>query len=318
MSISLLSITGRKDMVVVCPPKPLSSPLLCTPSKPPPRKAPPPPPARGSCTPSCRSVSLPFFCCVLLGEGATVAARSSVWTCRAALVCAALASSGGARHARHIRIKSRNGPKNNHCRCPRKWQRHAVRVHRQLLWRCAHQHGQVKAGTELGKQAQACMSAGQLVPDELVIAIVAEKLQQPDVISKGWLLDGFPRTPAQATALAAAGVTPDVFLLLDVPDEALVERICFRRTDPVTGKIYHLKFNPPPEDVKDRLQHRSDDTEEALRTRLVQYHGNIDGIKGFYEKVSVKINGHSEGASFKDNVARVQGELRAAIDARSA
>ena len=177
---------------------------------------------------------------------------------------------------------------------------------------------QVKAGTELGKQAQACMSAGQLVPDELVIAIVAEKLQQPDVISKGWLLDGFPRTPAQATALAAAGVTPDVFLLLDVPDEALVERICFRRTDPVTGKIYHLKFNPPPEDVKDRLQHRSDDTEEALRTRLVQYHGNIDGIKGFYEKVSVKINGHSEGASFKDNVARVQGELRAAIDARSA
>ena len=104
---------------------------------------------------------------------------------------------------------------------------------------------QVKAGTDLGKQAQACMSAGQLVPDALVIAIVAEKLQQPDVISKGWLLDGFPRTPAQATALAAAGVTPDVFLLLDVPDDALVERICFRRTDPVTGKIYHLKFNPP-------------------------------------------------------------------------
>jgi adenylate kinase len=161
------------------------------------------------------------------------------------------------------------------------------------------------------------MSAGQLVPDELVIAIVAEKLQQPDVISKGWLLDGFPRTPAQATALAAAGVTPDVFLLLDVPDDALVERICFRRTDPVTGKIYHLKFNPPPEDVKDRLQHRSDDTEEALRTRLVQYHSNIDGIKGFYESVSVTINGHSEGASFKDNVARVQGELRAAIDSKS-
>ena len=114
-----------------------------------------------------------------------------------------------------------------------------MRVHRQLLWRCAHQHGQVKAGTELGKQAQACMSAGQLVPDELVIAIVAEKLQQPDVISKGWLLDGFPRTPAQATALAAAGVTPDVFLLLDVPDEALVERICFRRTDPIYYSLYN-------------------------------------------------------------------------------
>ena len=103
----------------------------------------------------------------------------------------------------------------------------------------------VKEGTELGKQAQAVMEAGQLVPDELIIGVVVDRLNQSDCVEKGWLLDGFPRTKPQADALSAAGMVPDCFLLLDVPQEVLVERVTGRRTDPETGKIYHLTFNPP-------------------------------------------------------------------------
>ena len=103
----------------------------------------------------------------------------------------------------------------------------------------------VKEGTELGKQAQAVMEAGQLVPDELIIGVVVDRLRQSDCVEKGWLLDGFPRTKPQADALNAAGMVPDCFLLLDVPQEVLVERVTGRRTDPETGKIYHLTFSPP-------------------------------------------------------------------------
>jgi adenylate kinase len=173
----------------------------------------------------------------------------------------------------------------------------------------------VKNGTELGKTAKGHMEKGELVPDALVIAMVKDKLSNPEVAKKGWLLDGFPRTPEQAKALADLGVTADCFLQLEVPDSVLVERICGRRTDPVTGKIYHLKFNPPPNDptVINRLQHRKDDTEEALRTRLEQYHKNVNGIKDFYQDISVEVNGHGN-AGFKENVARVQGEIEDGID----
>jgi adenylate kinase len=173
----------------------------------------------------------------------------------------------------------------------------------------------VKNGTELGKTAKGHMEKGELVPDALVIAMVKDKLSDPAVASKGWLLDGFPRTPEQAKALGDLGVTADCFLQLEVPDSILVERICGRRTDPVTGKIYHLKFNPPPNDstVINRLQHRKDDTEEALCTRLEQYHKNVNGIKDFYKDISREVNGHGN-AGFKENVARVQGEIEDGID----
>ena len=112
---------------------------------------------------------------------------------------------------------------------------------------------QVKAGTALGKEAKEYMSKGALVPDSVVIGMVKAKLSEPEVKAKGWLLDGFPRTAAQAKAMADIGIKADAFLQLEVPDSVLVERICLRRTDPVTGKIYHLKFNPPPADVVSRL-----------------------------------------------------------------
>ena len=114
---------------------------------------------------------------------------------------------------------------------------------------------QVKNGTALGKEAKEYMSKGALVPDSVVIGMVKAKLGEPEVKAKGWLLDGFPRTAAQAKAMADLGITADVFLQLEVPDSVLVERICLRRTDPVTGQIYHLKFNPPPADVTSRLVH---------------------------------------------------------------
>jgi adenylate kinase len=129
---------------------------------------------------------------------------------------------------------------------------------------------QVKNGTDLGKEAKEYMSKGALVPDSVVIGMVKAKLSEPEVKSKGWLLDGFPRTAAQAKAMADLGITADVFLQLEVPDSVLVERICLRRTDPVTGQIYHLKFNPPPADIVSRLQHRSDDNESSLKERLKQ------------------------------------------------
>ena len=126
-------------------------------------------------------------------------------------------------------------------------------------------------GTALGKEAKEYMSKGALVPDSVVIGMVKAKLSEPEEKAKGWLLDGFPRTASQAKAMADIGIKADAFVQLEVPDSVLVERICLRRTDPVTGKIYHLKFNPPPADVVSRLVHRSDDNEDSLKERLKQY-----------------------------------------------
>jgi adenylate kinase len=112
---------------------------------------------------------------------------------------------------------------------------------------------------------------------------VSERLAEGDVTNRGFLLDGFPRTPVQAKALAEAGVEADIFLLLNVPDEVLVGRVTGRRLDPPTGKIYHMEFNPPPPgEIADRVIQRADDTEEKLKPRLVSYHSNLAPIKELY------------------------------------
>ena len=108
----------------------------------------------------------------------------------------------------------------------------------------------------------------------------------------GWLLDCFPRTQSQVDALTKAGMVPDCFILLDVPEEKLVERVTGRRTDPVTGKIYHLKFSPPESDeIAKRLIQRSDDTEEKIVTRYRDFRNNIDSVKLNYIEKMVVING---------------------------
>ena len=144
----------------------------------------------------------------------------------------------------------------------------------------------VKQGTELGKEAQGHMKAGGLVPDDLVIPIVVERIKQEDC-SQGFILDGFPRTLPQAEALDQAlqvvGVELDAVVVIQVPDDLIVERITGRRMDPETNTIYHMKFNPPPEEIVPRLLHRQDDTEEACRSRLTKYHGETAPIVPFYE-----------------------------------
>jgi len=118
-------------------------------------------------------------------------------------------------------------------------------------------------------------------------------LAEVDCKEKGWLLDGFPRTQAQASALTDAGVSADCFLFLDVPDEVLVERVVGRRTDPKTGKIYHMTFSPPDdEEVLKRLEQRSDDTEEKVKVRLEQFHANVEAVKDSYTEIMVSVNGN--------------------------
>jgi adenylate kinase len=144
----------------------------------------------------------------------------------------------------------------------------------------------IKAGTELGAKAEGFMKAGALVPDEVVIGMVLERIAQPDC-AKGFMLDGFPRTRPQAEALdkamTDAGVKLDAVLVIEVPDALLEERAVGRRTDPVTGTIYHLKYNPPPQDIVSRLVHRPDDTSEAVNTRTKKFHADTAPIIPFYE-----------------------------------
>ncbi|KAL3922827.1 MAG: hypothetical protein SGILL_001993 [Bacillariaceae sp.] len=151
----------------------------------------------------------------------------------------------------------------------------------------------VAAGTDVGKKAKDFMDSGKLVPDEVIIGVVKDRLDEEDCKTQGWLLDGFPRTQAQAKALEEAGVSADCFLFLDVPDGVLVERVVGRRTDPVTGKIYHMTFSPPDDDeVLQRLEQRSDDTEEKVTVRLEQFHTNVDAVKDSYTDIMVAIDGN--------------------------
>jgi len=140
----------------------------------------------------------------------------------------------------------------------------------------------VKEGTELGLQAKQYMENGKLVPDDLVIGLVQEKLSNPDVNKNGWLLDGFPRTPGQAEMMKLNHIIPDKLILLDAPDEILTERITGRRMDPVDNKIYHIVNNPAPKEIEHRLIIRKDDTIEKLKVRLEEYHNNIQLIRDFY------------------------------------
>jgi len=139
----------------------------------------------------------------------------------------------------------------------------------------------VKSGSELGKQAKDIMDAGKLVTDELVIALVKERIAQEDC-RNGFLLDGFPRTIPQADAMKEAGINVDYVLEFDVPDELIVDRIVGRRVHAASGRVYHIKFNPPKVEGKDdvtgeELTTRKDDQEETVRKRLVEYKDDVTG-----------------------------------------
>ncbi len=144
----------------------------------------------------------------------------------------------------------------------------------------------VKAGTELGLQAKSIMDSGGLVSDSLIINLVKERLQQPDC-AKGFLFDGFPRTIPQADAMKAAGVPLDYVVEIDVPFDAIIERMSGRRSHPASGRTYHVKFNPPK--VKDKddvtgepLIQREDDKEETVKNRLNVYSAQTRPLVNYY------------------------------------
>jgi len=150
-------------------------------------------------------------------------------------------------------------------------------------------------GTELGKKAQEYMDKGQLVPDEIILGMVKERLSQPDC-AKGFILDGFPRTVAQAEALdkilSEMGKKLDFALALVVPDELLVERLTGRRTCKGCGMMYHIKYKPPKVEGKcdvcgGELYQRPDDNEETVRNRLKVYHESTAPLIDYYKKQGI-------------------------------
>lgn len=164
----------------------------------------------------------------------------------------------------------------------------------------------VKQGTALGLQAKEFMDNGQLVPDALITGVICDRLKEKDCMTNGWLLDGFPRTKSQAEALSSAGMVPDCFLMLDVPEDILVERVTGRRTDPATGKIYHMKFNPPENDeIASRLVQRSDDTAEKIIVRYREFQSHIEAVKSCYVDKMVRVDGSAAQADVSKCVAEI-------------
>ncbi len=144
----------------------------------------------------------------------------------------------------------------------------------------------VKAGTPLGMAAKKVMDAGQLVSDDIIIGLVKERIAQPDC-ANGFLFDGFPRTIPQAEAMKSAGVKLDAVLEIDVPDDAIIERMSGRRTHPASGRTYHLKHNPPKVAGKDdvtgeALIQRDDDKEDTVRKRLEVYQNQTRPLVAYY------------------------------------
>ncbi|XP_078171264.1 adenylate kinase family protein isoform X1 [Carex rostrata] len=152
---------------------------------------------------------------------------------------------------------------------------------------------EVSSGTEIGKKAKEYMDSGKLVPDEIVTDMVVSRLSRQDARTRGWLLDGYPRSYSQAQSLEKMNIRPDIYIVLEVPDEILIDRCIGRRLDPVTGKIYHIKnFPPENEDIATRLITRSDDTLEKVKSRLQTYKKNAEAILPTYLNLLNKIDGN--------------------------
>lgn len=167
----------------------------------------------------------------------------------------------------------------------------------------------VRDGTELGRKAKEFMDAGELVPDDLILGLVREALAQP-AAANGAIFDGFPRNVAQArslaTILAEQNRTLDAVVLLDVPDDVIVERMSGRRTDPQTGQVYHVRYNPPPAEIADRVVQRPDDQEETVRNRLRVYAAQTAPLIEHYESEGVpvhRVDGTGPIASIQDAIS---------------
>ncbi|KQV60589.1 adenylate kinase [Pelomonas sp. Root1217] len=146
----------------------------------------------------------------------------------------------------------------------------------------------IKAGTQMGLAAKAVMDSGALVSDDIIIGLVKERIAQDDC-AKGFLFDGFPRTIPQADAMKAAGVKLDYVLEIDVPFDAIIERMSGRRVHVASGRTYHVKFNPPKVEGKDDetgepLVQREDDKEETVKKRLDVYSAQTRPLVDYYSQ----------------------------------
>ncbi len=166
----------------------------------------------------------------------------------------------------------------------------------------------LKNGTEMGLKAKSYMEAGQLVPDEVVIGIIQDRLKEDDC-KNGFILDGFPRTIPQAQALEDMGVQIDKVVDIEVSDEAITKRMSGRRVCSKCANSYHLEYKKPKVDgicdaCGGELVQRKDDAPETVQARLVEYHEMTEPLKDFYEKLGklVIVNGQEE---VKDTTALV-------------
>ena len=147
----------------------------------------------------------------------------------------------------------------------------------------------VKEGSELGNKVKSVMESGSLVTDDIIIALVKDRIQQPDC-ANGFLFDGFPRTIPQAQALRDSDIQIDVVLEIAVPDDEIVKRLSGRRVHPGSGRVYHIDHNPPAQAGKDDetgedLIQRDDDREETIRKRLQVYHEQTKPLVNFYQEL---------------------------------
>lgn len=158
----------------------------------------------------------------------------------------------------------------------------------------------IREGTELGKMAEGFINAGKLVPDEVVVGIVKERLSQEDC-EKGFILDGFPRTTAQAEALTQSGVEIDKVLSLEVSDEAIIERLSGRRECKECGTPYHIVYKPSSAGNKchvcgGELIQRADDNEETVKNRINVYHEQTEPIKEYYKEKGLLVVAYGKEA----------------------
>lgn len=180
----------------------------------------------------------------------------------------------------------------------------------------------VRAGSPLGQQVKQIIDAGQLVSDDIMIQLVKERIQQPDC-KNGFLLDGYPRTIAQAEALRQNHISIDFVIEINVPDSELVQRLSGRRSHPGSGRVYHTLYNPPKiadkdDETGEPLVQRRDDHEDTVKKRLVVYHEQTQPLVKYYSQATgkeapayIKIDGTGTVDDVRDQIFTALGKTKA-------
>ena len=175
----------------------------------------------------------------------------------------------------------------------------------------------MKAGTPLGRQVKVVVDSGALVSDDIIVALVRERIAEPDCAS-GFLFDGFPRTIPQAEALQEADVVVDAVVEITVPDGEIIKRMSGRRIHPGSGRVYHVDFNPPAtsgldDETGEPLIQRDDDAEDRVRFRLDVYRAQTQPLIAFYRDLAERTELRYLAIEGSGTVEAIQGKLAAAL-----